>query len=85
MGNYPLDYYNTHLSYIYRLITLYNLQAEIEDDCIHQTIKDNSISKLRYFGPDHRFVSALTHIETLSLWSFEDVLILIHFNNLFLW
>ncbi|KAJ3092212.1 WD repeat-containing protein 89 [Quaeritorhiza haematococci] len=43
-----------------------------EDDAIHQTIKEDSVHKLGFFGPNFEYLYILTHIETFSLWRAED-------------
>ena len=54
------------------LVVLYNLSTLVEDDVIHQTIKESSINKISYFGDRSEYLSVLTHMETLSLWKCED-------------
>jgi WD40 repeat protein len=54
------------------LVCLYNLETLVEDDALYQVIKDDSIQKIGYFGPNYEYLYSLTHIETVSLWTFED-------------
>jgi WD repeat-containing protein 89 len=66
------------------LINLYNLQdlskerivdenvETAEDDALYQVIKEDSISKLGYFGPLFEYVYSVTHIETFSIYKFEQ-------------
>ncbi|KAL2918024.1 hypothetical protein HK105_202438 [Polyrhizophydium stewartii] len=54
------------------LICLYNLSTFEEDDAIYQIIKNDSISKLGYFGPSYEYIYATTHMETFSLWRFLE-------------
>jgi WD40 repeat protein len=43
-----------------------------EDDALYQVIKENSISKLGFFGPGAEFLYSTTHMETFSLYKFEN-------------
>ncbi|KAI8925239.1 WD40-repeat-containing domain protein [Entophlyctis helioformis] len=54
------------------LVCLYNLATFEEDDALYQVIKDDSVSKLGFFGPASEYLYATTHMETFSLWTFEE-------------
>lgn len=54
------------------LLCLYNLETFDEDDALYQVIKEDSISQIGYFGAANEFIYCSTHIETLSLWAFQD-------------
>ena len=51
---------------------MYDLSAPSEDDALYQVIKDNSIHKIGFFGPESEYLYSMTHIETFSLWKFRD-------------
>ncbi|KAH6575455.1 hypothetical protein BASA50_005501 [Batrachochytrium salamandrivorans] len=54
------------------LICLYNLSTWEEEDALYQVIKNDSVSKLGFFGPSSEYIYATTHIETMSLWKFLE-------------
>ncbi|KAJ3133392.1 WD repeat-containing protein 89 [Physocladia obscura] len=55
------------------LINLYELTPTLnEEDSLYQVIKANSINKLGFFGPQYEYIFAQTHIETFSLYKFEN-------------
>jgi WD40 repeat protein len=66
------------------LVCLYNLQdltkprpqgedtETAEDDCLYQVIKENSVSKIGYFGPSSEYLYYITHMETFSIWRFQE-------------
>lgn len=56
-----------------RLACLYNLEMNVEDECLYQVIKEDSISKVGFFGPSYEYLYSLTHIETMSLYKFAEV------------
>lgn len=63
------------------LVNLYNLQEQEEDDALYQVIKDTSISKIGFFGPCYEYIYCSTHIETISLYSFQDAQKIIQFGD----
>jgi WD40 repeat protein len=54
------------------LVCLYNLETMIEDDALYQVIKDDSVSKIGYFGPQYEYLYYQSHMETFSIWKFEN-------------
>ncbi|KAI9017490.1 WD40-repeat-containing domain protein [Gaertneriomyces semiglobifer] len=54
------------------LICLYNLSSLDEDDALYQVIKQESIARVGYFGPNYEYIYSLNHTETFSLWRFVD-------------
>ncbi|KAJ3127697.1 hypothetical protein HK098_005933 [Nowakowskiella sp. JEL0407] len=54
------------------LTNLFNLTTFDEDEALYQVIKDNSVHKLGFFGPQYEFLYLLTHMETFSMWKAED-------------
>lgn len=54
------------------LICLYNLETLVEDDALYQVIKEDSINKIGFFGPQYEYIYCLSHMETFSLWKFLE-------------
>jgi WD repeat-containing protein 89 len=54
------------------LVCLYNLCNQVEEESLYQVIKDESVSKIGYFGPSYEYIYSLSHMETFSLYKFED-------------
>ncbi|KAI8818402.1 WD40-repeat-containing domain protein [Fimicolochytrium jonesii] len=54
------------------LICLYNLATLEEDDALYQVIKEDSISKIGFFGPAYEYIYCLSHMETFSLYKFLE-------------
>ncbi|KAJ1550682.1 WD repeat-containing protein 89 [Nowakowskiella sp. JEL0078] len=50
------------------LVCTFDLTTFEEDDALNQVIKDNSVYKVGFFGPQYEFLYLMTHIETFSLW-----------------
>jgi WD repeat-containing protein 89 len=56
-----------------RLVNLFNLSASLEeDDSIYQIIKSDSVSRIGFFGPSSEYIYVTSHIETFSLYTFEN-------------
>jgi hypothetical protein len=64
------------------LINLYNLETMIEEDALYQVIamvfipqviKTESVAKVGYFGPDYEYLYSLSHMETFSMYKFQEV------------
>ncbi|KAJ3147007.1 WD repeat-containing protein 89 [Geranomyces michiganensis] len=54
------------------LVCLYNLETLEEDDALYQVVKEDSISKIGFFGPHYEYIYCLTHMETFSLYKFLE-------------
>ncbi|KAJ3018629.1 WD repeat-containing protein 89 [Thoreauomyces humboldtii] len=54
------------------LISLINLSTFDEDDALYQVIKEDSVAKCGFFGPSYEYIYSLSHMETFSLYKFED-------------
>ncbi|KAI8895068.1 WD40-repeat-containing domain protein [Globomyces pollinis-pini] len=54
------------------LVNLYNLETFEEDDALYQVIKGDSVNQVGFFGPNFEYIYYLTHLETVSLWKFEE-------------
>ncbi|KAJ3163766.1 WD repeat-containing protein 89 [Geranomyces variabilis] len=54
------------------LLCLYNLESQEEDDALYQVVKEDSISKIGFFGPQNEYIYCLTHMETFSLYKFLE-------------
>ncbi|KAJ3331567.1 WD repeat-containing protein 89, partial [Kappamyces sp. JEL0680] len=63
------------------LVCLYDLTSMNEDDSLYQVIKENSVSKVGFFGPAFEYLYCSTHIETLSLWTFQDAENIVHYGD----
>ncbi|KAI9199241.1 WD40-repeat-containing domain protein [Polychytrium aggregatum] len=64
------------------LINLYNLATLVEDDSLYQTLKVDSVSKLGYFGPSYEYLYCSTHIETFSLWNFQEAEVISSYGDI---
>ncbi|KAJ3217932.1 WD repeat-containing protein 89 [Clydaea vesicula] len=63
-------------------LSIYNIEKTFdEDEAIFQTIRDNSINKLGFFGPSNEYIFSLTHIETLSIFRVEDAETIVSFGD----
>ncbi|KND04777.1 uncharacterized protein SPPG_00480 [Spizellomyces punctatus DAOM BR117] len=51
------------------LMCLYALTTPTEDDALEHVFKSDSISKIGFFGPGGTYLYALSHMETLSLYT----------------
>ncbi|KAI8922417.1 WD40-repeat-containing domain protein [Powellomyces hirtus] len=54
------------------LICLYNLETLEEEDALYQVIKEDSIGKIGFFGPQYEYIYSLSHMETFSLYKFLE-------------
>ncbi|KAJ3306701.1 WD repeat-containing protein 89 [Kappamyces sp. JEL0829] len=63
------------------LVCLYDLTSMNEDDSLYQVIKENSVSKVGFFGPAFEYLYCSTHIETLSLWTFQNAESIVHYGD----
>ena len=54
------------------LICLFDISTMVEDDSLYQVIKGDSVSKIGYFGPSNEYIYSMSHMETFSLWRFEE-------------
>jgi WD40 repeat protein len=64
------------------LICLYQLSTFNQDDDLYQVIKDESVSKCGYFGPNYEYIYAISHMETLSIHKFLDSQLIESFGDL---
>lgn len=56
------------------LVNLYDLSktTEGQDECLYQVIKTDSVNKLDFFGPEMEYISCTSHMETFSIFRFEQ-------------
>ncbi|KAJ3025415.1 UNVERIFIED_CONTAM: WD repeat-containing protein 89 [Siphonaria sp. JEL0065] len=54
------------------LINIYNLTPTLnEDDSLYQVLNYNSINKIGFFGPQHEYLFAQSHVETFAIYKCE--------------
>jgi hypothetical protein len=63
------------------LVCLYDLSQMTEDEALYQVIKDDSVSQIGFFGPSYEYIYLSTHMETSSLWTFENTEKIVHFGD----
>ncbi|KAI9333258.1 WD40-repeat-containing domain protein [Obelidium mucronatum] len=55
------------------LINLYNLTPTLdEEESLYQVINYNSINKIGFFGPQHEYLFAQTHVESFAIYKCEN-------------
>ncbi|KAI8910196.1 WD40-repeat-containing domain protein [Gorgonomyces haynaldii] len=54
------------------LTCLYDLKIFDQDEALYQVIKDDSVAKIGYFGPNSEYIYYITHMQTFSIWKFYE-------------
>jgi hypothetical protein len=58
----------------YRLVCLYDF-ANVpldQEEALYQVIRPSSVSSASFFGPHHEYLAIASHMETFSLWEWDD-------------